>query len=79
MSLTHCLRNRGQLKSRALHSGSPKIAGLPTAFETFDQRREELPRWLHRYNWHRARASFGQMPPISRLGLTRNNLVRNHS
>ena len=50
-----------------------------TAFETSDQRREELPRWLHRYNWHRPHASLGQNAPISRLGLTANNLLRHHS
>ena len=50
-----------------------------TAFETTDQRRDELPRWLHRYNWHRPHASLGQKAPISRLGLKRNNLVRLHS
>ena len=49
-----------------------------TAFETSEQRRDELPNWLHRYNWHRPHASLGQMPPISRLGLTRNNLLRHH-
>jgi len=49
-----------------------------TAFETSDQRREELPRWLHRYNWHRPHASLAGMPPISRLGLTGNNLLRHH-
>ena len=50
-----------------------------TAFETSDQRREELPRWLHRYNWHRPHASLGQKAPISRLGLTGNNLLRHHN
>lgn len=49
-----------------------------TAFETSDQRREELPRWQHRYNWHRPHASLGGKPPISRLGLTGNNLLRHH-
>ena len=49
-----------------------------TAFETSDQRRDELPRWLHRYNWHRPHASLGQKAPISRLGLKRNNLLRHH-
>lgn len=49
-----------------------------TAFETSDQRREALPVWLHSYNWHRPHASLGQRPPISRLGLTRNNLLRHH-
>lgn len=50
-----------------------------TAFETSEQRRQALPAWLHRYNWHRPHASLGQLPPISRLGLTRNNLLRHHS
>ncbi len=50
-----------------------------TAFETSDQRREELPRWQHRYNWHRPHASLGGKPPISRLGLTGNNLLRHHT
>jgi transposase InsO family protein len=50
-----------------------------TAFETSEQRRAELPNWLHRYNWHRPHASLGQYPPISRLGLTRYNLLRHHS
>lgn len=50
-----------------------------TAFETSEQRKAELPRWLHRYNWHRPHASLCQLPPISRLGLTKNNLLRHHS
>ena len=43
------------------------------------QRARELPFFMHRYNWHRPHASIGRMPPISRLGLTRNNLLRLHS
>ncbi|MBM3507608.1 MAG: transposase, partial [Alphaproteobacteria bacterium] len=39
----------------------------------------DLTPWLHRYNWHRPHASIGSMPPISRLGLTRNNLLRLHN
>lgn len=50
-----------------------------TAFENSDQRKDELPRWLHRYNWHRPHASLGGEPPISRIGLTRNNLLRHHN
>jgi transposase InsO family protein len=50
-----------------------------TAFDTSDQRRAELPRWLHRYNWHRPHASLGGKPPISRLPITRNNLLTLHS
>jgi transposase InsO family protein len=49
-----------------------------TAFEHSDQRRQALLPWLHRYNWHRPHASLANKPPISRLGLTGNNLLRLH-
>jgi putative transposase len=39
----------------------------------------EFPRWLHGYNWHRPHASLAAQPRISRLGITRNNLVRLHT
>jgi len=44
-----------------------------------DQRTGELPRWLHRYNWHRPHGSLNAKPPISRLGLPEDNLLRLHS
>jgi len=50
-----------------------------TAFDHSDQRRDALPIWLHRYNWHRPHASLANKAPISRLALTRNNLLRIHS
>ena len=34
---------------------------------------------VHRYNWHRPHASIGRLPPIIRLGLTKDNLLRLHS
>jgi transposase InsO family protein len=49
------------------------------AYNTSHERTAELPRWLHRYNWHRPHGSIGAKPPISRLGLTGNNLLRLHS
>jgi transposase InsO family protein len=48
-------------------------------YNTSDQRAAELPFWMHRYNWHRPHGSIGAKPPISRLGLTGNNLLRLHS
>ena len=48
-------------------------------YNTSDERTAELPRWLHRYNWHRPHGSIGSKPPISRLGLTGDNLLRLHS
>ena len=49
------------------------------AYDTSRQRAAELPYWMHRYNWHRPHGSIGSMPPISRIGLTGNNLLRLHS
>jgi transposase InsO family protein len=49
------------------------------AYNTSDERTAELPRWLHRYNWHRPHGSLNSKPPISRLGLPDDNLLRLHS
>jgi transposase InsO family protein len=49
------------------------------AYKSSRQRAAELPYWLHRYNWHRPHGSIGSMPPISRLGLAGNNLLRLHT
>lgn len=49
------------------------------AYNTSDERAAELPNWLHRYNWHRPHGSIGSKPPISRLGLSENNVLRLHS
>jgi len=43
------------------------------------QRRDALPTWLHGYNWHRPHTSLAGQPPVSRLRLDRNNLVRLHT
>lgn len=49
------------------------------AYNTSEERTAELPKWIHRYNWHRPHGSIGSKPPISRLSLTGNNLLRLHS
>jgi len=49
------------------------------AYPTSDSRAEELPHWLHRYNWHRPHGGIKSQTPISRLGLTEDNLLRLHS
>src|SRR5262245_14024127 len=49
------------------------------AYETSRQPKQLLPTWLHRYNWHRPHAGIDDKTPISRLGLTENNLLRFHN
>jgi transposase InsO family protein len=49
------------------------------AYPTSVDRATELPRWLHRYNWHRPHGGIKSQTPISRLGLGRDNLLRLHS
>jgi transposase InsO family protein len=49
------------------------------AYQNSGQRTAELPYWLHRYNWHRPHGSLKAKTPISRLGLSGDNLLRLHS
>ena len=44
-----------------------------------DERTAQLATWLHRYNWHRPHGSIGAVPPIRRLKLSGNNLLRLHN
>lgn len=48
------------------------------AYPSSDYRAAELTTWLHRYNWHRPHGSLKAKTPISRLGLTKDNLLRLH-
>lgn len=48
------------------------------AYPTSDRRADELPIWLHQYNWHRPHGGIKSQTPISRLGLTEDNLLRLH-
>jgi len=48
------------------------------AYDTSDQRADDLPIWLHRYNWHRPHGSLKANTPISRLALTEDNLLTLH-
>ncbi len=49
------------------------------AYGNSGERKRQLPTWLHRYNWHRPHAGINGTTPISKLGLTGNNLLRFHS
>ena len=49
------------------------------AYDTSEQRKGELPFWMHRYNWHRPHGGINYQTPISRLGLPEDNLLRLHS
>lgn len=48
------------------------------AYDTSDQRANDLPIWTHMYNWHRPHSSLKSKPPISRLAMDRDNLLRFH-
>ena len=49
------------------------------AYESSAQRAQQLPCWLHQYNWHRPHASLNSASPITRSGLDRNNLLSHHN
>ena len=48
------------------------------AYENSGKRPQELPHWLHHYNWHRPHAGIKGKTPVSRSGLDVNNLMRLH-
>jgi transposase InsO family protein len=50
---------------------------VPSLYGTSEEQAAEL--WLLRYNRHRPHGGIGSKPPISRLGLSTDNLVRLHS
>jgi transposase InsO family protein len=50
-----------------------------TAYPTSDDRARALQPWLHRYNWHRPHGSLLSQPPISRLRVTEDDLLRLHT
>ena len=50
-----------------------------SSFDTSAHRADQLPRWLHRYNWYRPHSSLGLKTPVSRLHLSKNNLLTLHS
>ena len=49
------------------------------AYPTSDRRAQELPIWLHQYNWQRPHGGIKSQTPISRLGLAKDNLLRLHT
>lgn len=49
------------------------------AYQNSAQRAEELPHWLHHYNWHRPHAGIKGKTPVSRSGLDVNNVMRLHT
>jgi len=49
------------------------------AYNTSEQRKTELPYWMHHYNWHRPHAGIKRKTPISRSGMDVNNLSRLHN
>lgn len=49
------------------------------SYATSQQRREALQDWLHHYNCHRPHSALGGRPPVSRLMLSQNNLLKLHT
>jgi hypothetical protein len=74
-----------RLLSQPRHPFACDITDDGTCYEAFDfrgacryshsdRRTAELPRWLHRYNWHRPHGGSVTQAPISPLGLSEHNL-----
>jgi len=91
-SFARCCRRLG-IQHRLTRPYSPQTNGkaerfIQTAlrewayahrYENSTARAAELPRWVHHYNWHRRHGGIGRKVPISRLGLSEDNLLRLHT
>ncbi len=71
-------RNRLSAMERFIQTALREWA-YARAYDTSDQRADDLPRWTHLYNWHRPHTAVGSQPPTSRAGLNRNTLLRLHT
>jgi len=49
------------------------------AYQHSAERATMLNRWIHHYNWHRPHQGIGGLAPISRLTVSRNNLLTLHN
>ena len=49
------------------------------AYQHSAERATTLNRWIHHYNWHRPHQGIGGLAPISRLAVSRNNLLTLHN
>jgi len=76
---TRAYRPRTNGKAERLIQTALREWAYARSYDNADQRAAHLPHWLHHYNWHRPHASLDYNPPISRLGLTVNNLVGLHT
>ena len=61
------------------HCAIGRVDALDVPVHGEQRRAEQLPAWLHRYNWHRPHASLKAKTPMSRLGLAEDNVLRLHS
>ena len=50
-----------------------------SAYQNSEQRTQALATWIHHYNWHRPHSALNSQPPVSKLPLDGNNLLRLHS
>ncbi len=47
-------------------------------YQNSSQRAQDLPLWTHMYNWHRPHTAIKNQPPIARINMKPDNLLRLH-
>ena len=78
-SVHQALYSAHQWQGGALHPKQLREWAYARAYGNPQPSPRCLPQWLHGYNWHRPHASLAGQPPLHRLGLNRNNLLRLHT
>ena len=73
------LHTQDQRQGRALRPDRAAGMGLCQGLQHLKRTRPTAPAWTHAYNWHRPHGRLKANTPISRLGLSEDNLLRLHS
>ena len=70
---------RTNRKAERFIQTAPRDWAYARSYRTSRQRAAHVTPWLHRYIWRRPHGSLNYQPPMSRLPLSRDNLLRYHT
>lgn len=75
---TRACRPQTNGKAKRLIQSALREWAYGRVYDTSEHRQAALSTWTHFYNWHRPHHGIDLMPPISRLSLSRKNVLTLH-
>jgi transposase InsO family protein len=77
-SFTGAYRPQTNGKAERFIQSALREWAYPWVYQHSTQRTETLDAWIHHYNWHRPHQGIGGLAPMTRLKMSRNNLLTLH-